>query len=97
MGRAPHAASQHGNFMMQGREPMDGRANGNNGSRAQSQQHYFYDDVNEYDQQYDDGNNYNGNNNYNDGNNWQSEYGGFDNFYTDNTDYAEYDESQAGW
>lgn len=84
MGRAP-AASQQGNFMIQGREPMDGRANGNNGSRTQGsstqQQHYFYDNE---EQQYDDGNDY-------DDGNWQQEYGGYDNFYTD------YDESQAGW
>lgn len=97
MGREP-AARQHG-YMIEGREPQDGRAYGNHngssnpGSRTQQQQHYFYDDgFNGYDEQQQ----YYGNEHqYDDGNywqqDWQQEYGGFDNFYTD------YDESQAGW
>ena len=72
MGRGPSAASQHGNFMMQGRAPQDGRANGSS-THHQRQQNYFYDDYNEQ-QQHDDGTN------------WQPEYG-FDNFYAEGDNY----------
>ena len=93
LGREP-AARQHQNYMIEGREPQDGRAYGNeNGSSnpgSSTHEHYYYDGSNGHGHEYD--NNYGGQQQYYDNsNNWQNEYGGFDNFYTD------YDESQRGW